>query len=173
MCNQSFSLTQSCSVSPFLSPFSLSIWLSHCCAVNVSLCLTHSCSVNHFSRPFFTLVASMCAVNCSYFSPFCQSFALMISVILPQFCAVHLPLSPWFWQSFSSHVLSGSSCLHIALSIVFTRSLTLVLSIIFFLALSLSILLSQFCAVNISLSHLFCHFFSLIIDHCCCLALVL
>ena len=102
LCNESFSLTQFCSFGPFLSYFSLSIWLSHCCTVNVFfLCLIRSCSINNFSCPFsVTLVASMCAVTCSYSLWFCQSLALILSAFFPRFCAVHLPVSLWFWQSF-------------------------------------------------------------------------
>ena len=121
LCNQSFSLTPSCSVSLFSHLFSVNLV--------VSLLRCECFSLSHsflFCQSFFSpfLCHSCLNMSCQWFNSlwFCQLFIL--SVCLPQSCAVHFPLSPWFWQSSSSHVLNGSCCLHIVLSVVLTHSLT-------------------------------------------------
>ena len=181
----SFVLPQSCainlslslkfgSISPFLSPCSLPVWLSHCFAVNVPLCLTHFCSVNHFSHPFsVTLAASTHAVtffhSLWFLSVFLFSFSLFASIlccpsssltlvlaILFLTCPQRIVLSP-HCQSFSlTHSLTHSCSVDFFSRLVFVNGAVTIL-----------------CCQCFSLTFVLSFFLSFIFDHCCCLVLVL
>ena len=182
----------------FCQSFSLTIFLSNSV---VSLLRCECFSLSHsllFCPSFFSpfLCHSCLTMSCQWFNSlwFCQLF--IFSVCLPRSCAVHLPLSPWFWQSLSSHVLSGSCCIHIVLSSLahsLTHSLThsLFFCQYFSLAFSLSMVLSQFLccqcfSLTFVLSFLFlsliirslllfhsCSVSSFVFNYYCCLSLVL
>ena len=139
--------------------FSRSCFLSFALAVCLSLSLSLTPVLSIIFSPFLcpsslSLLLPQLVLSISYTLWFYESFVFIIAFVLPQFYAVHLPVSPWFWQSFSSLVLSQSRIY---------QSFFLSLLSIF-----VSVSRCQFFSLAFVLS-----FLSFVFNHCCCLALVL
>ena len=165
LAQSTFSLTQFWFVCFFLSLFSRSTWLPHCCVVTVSLCLTHSCSINHFFSPF--LSRSCCLNVCCQLVFHSFWFLSVRSSSFFQFICLNFVPS-----IFPSHSGSGNPFPHmfsveLVVSTMCYQSFSLIHSLTFcsvnpvFLALSGNIVVTVLCCQFFSLTFVLSFLFSL------------